>query len=94
MKLELYEHGPLLTLLVEGDGFLYHMVRILAGTLLYVGQGKIKPTDLPDILASGDRKQTGKTMPAQGLCLEWVYYDAAPFDLSLRHDIQGGLLYV
>jgi tRNA pseudouridine38-40 synthase len=94
LNLELIEQHPLLTLVVEGDGFLYHMVRILAGTLLYVGQGKINPYDLPEILIAGDRKRTGKTMPPEGLCLDWVYYDPQPFDLSLRQDLKGGILYV
>lgn len=73
-RLDLQQEGPLLTLTVQGNGFLYHMVRILAGTLLYVGQHRIQPEDLPAILKSRDRRLAGKTMPPQGLCLERVFY--------------------
>jgi len=57
-----------------GDGFLYNMVRILVGTLLDVGIGKIKLEDLREIILSKDRKKAGKTVPAQGLYLVEVYY--------------------
>lgn len=77
--IDLTQNGPLLTLTVEGDGFLYHMVRIIAGTLLYAGQGKIAAADLPAIIAGRDRRQAGKTMPPQGLCLEKVLYDPVLF---------------
>ncbi len=60
---------------VEGAGFLWNMVRIIAGTLLEVGRGRFKPDDIPDIIASGDRKRAGKTLPAHGLSLEWVSFD-------------------
>ena len=59
---------------VTGEAFLYNMVRIIAGTLFYVGTGKIAPTDIPDIIASLDRARAGKTMPPEGLTLERVYY--------------------
>ena len=72
--IELTEHGPELRLRVTGDGFLYHMVRILTGTLVAVGRGELAPEDMAAILASGDRTRAGETMPACGLCLEEVYY--------------------
>ncbi len=78
-RLELTQKGPELTLTVEGNGFLYHMVRILAGTLLYVGLDRIRPEDLSEILKSRDRRQAGKTMPPQGLCLEKVFYTTELF---------------
>jgi tRNA pseudouridine38-40 synthase len=78
--LSLTTTGPLTTLTVCGDGFLYHMVRILAGTLLAVGQHKLQPEDIPRILAGCDRKQAGKTMPPQGLCLERVLYNPPLFE--------------
>lgn len=59
---------------VEGDGFLYNMVRILAGTLCYVGQGKLGPDCIARALQTGDRLLLGPTAPPQGLCLEWVRY--------------------
>ena len=64
-----------ITIEVEGAGFLWNMVRIIAGTLLEVGRGKFKPDDIPDIIASGDRRRAGKTLPAHGLSLEWVSFD-------------------
>lgn len=57
-----------------GDGFLYNMVRIMVGTLIDVGLGKINPDEIPDIIKSKDRKRAGKTVPAQGLYLMEVYY--------------------
>ena len=57
-----------------GDGFLYNMVRILVGTLLEVGLGKINVEELKSIIASKDRTKAGKTVPAQGLYLVEVYY--------------------
>lgn len=64
-----------LLLRLSGNGFLYNMVRIIAGTLLEVGRGKLDPKDIPAILASTDRKQAGPTLPPQGLRLEWVRYE-------------------
>ena len=57
-----------------GDGFLYHMVRILAGTLIEVGLHRREPEEMERILASLDREQAGFTAPAQGLCLVSVEY--------------------
>ncbi len=59
---------------LTGSGFLYNMVRIIAGTLLDVGMGKIDPEEIPDIIKSKDRKRAGKTLPAVGLYLVEVNY--------------------
>lgn len=59
---------------VEGNGFLYNMVRIIAGTLVYVGLHKLTLADVEKIISSGDRTLAGKTLPAQGLCLLKVDY--------------------
>ena len=59
---------------VTGTGFLYNMVRIISGTLLDVGLGKIKPEDIPSIIESKDRTKAGKTLPAHGLYLLQVNY--------------------
>ena len=67
--------GRLITIEVSGSGFLYHMVRILSGTLVAVGQGKIRPGDMQSLILSRDRRQSGKTMPASGLYLARVDYD-------------------
>ena len=59
---------------ITGSGFLYNMVRIIVGTLVSVGEGKILPEEIPDIILSQDRKKAGKTMPAHALYLYKVYY--------------------
>jgi len=59
---------------VSGNGFLWNMVRIIAGTLVAVGESRFAPDDIPDMIASGDRQRTGRTMPPEGLCLMWIKY--------------------
>lgn len=66
--------SKLIELEVSGDGFLYNMVRIIAGTLIYVGNGKIKYDDIPAIIESRDRRRAGQTAPAHGLYLVEVYF--------------------
>lgn len=61
-------------LIVTGDGFLYHMVRILMGTIVAVGQRKIASEDIPRLIEQKDRTKMGITMPASGLVLEKVFY--------------------
>lgn len=60
---------------VAGPGFLYNMVRIITGTLVEVGRGRIDANAIPAILASRDRDQAGPTLPPQGLRLEWIHLD-------------------
>ncbi len=60
---------------IVGDHFLHNMVRIIIGTMVEIGRGKLLPTCIPDILAACDRRKAGPTAPAKGLCLEKVYYD-------------------
>lgn len=67
--------GDLLTITCRGEGFLYNMVRIIAGTLLDVGRGKIAPEKIPDILSAKDRSSAGVTAPALGLTMWQVLYD-------------------
>lgn len=57
---------------VEGNGFLWNMVRIIAGTLVEIGRGIKKADDMPAILESRDRARAGPTLPPTGLCLEWI----------------------
>ncbi|ACM21986.1 tRNA pseudouridine38/39/40 synthase [Geotalea daltonii FRC-32] len=59
---------------VHGSGFLKNMVRVIAGTLVAVGQGKLDPSAIPGLLAGGDRSASGITAPPQGLCLMEVFY--------------------
>ncbi len=73
---ELTSPAPeLLALDVRGNAFLHNMVRIVAGTLVQVGLGRIDPGELPAIIASGDRKRAGPTAPPHGLTLMAVRYD-------------------
>jgi tRNA pseudouridine38-40 synthase len=62
---------------VVGNGFLYNMVRIIAGTLLEVGRGALEPEQMPAILATKDRRAAGPTLPSNGLCLMWIRYPEA-----------------
>jgi len=59
---------------VSGNGFLYNMVRIIVGTLIEIGAGKIRPEQIDDIMKKCDRKLAGRTAPRQGLYLVEVYY--------------------
>lgn len=71
--------GGLVTLTVAADGFLYNMVRILAGTLLDMARGRLDPGDMDGILASRDRGRAGYTAPPHGLWLTDVYYPKEAF---------------
>lgn len=73
-SLKVIEDGQILAFEVEGNGFLYNMVRIIAGTLVYIGRGKLPESVIDDMLATGNRKLGGKTFPAKGLCLMRVEY--------------------
>ncbi|MHB1419565.1 MAG: tRNA pseudouridine(38-40) synthase TruA [Bacillota bacterium] len=66
--------GNLLRITVEANGFLYNMVRIIVGTLVDVGRGKLQPADLAEIIASHQRETAGSTAPPQGLFLVRVHY--------------------
>jgi len=66
--------GPLLTFIIEGDGFLYKMCRGIVGTLVQAGQGKIAPQAIRNILRRKDRRAAGMTAPAHGLVLWKVFY--------------------
>ena len=66
--------GDFVEFRVAGDGFLYNMVRIIAGTLLEAGKGRIEPDDMEKIIASCDRSRAGATAPARGLKLVQILY--------------------
>ena len=63
-----------LDIYVTGNGFLYNMVRIIAGTLVYAGLGKLGVEDVKRVLETGDRTLAGKTLPPEGLTLVSVGY--------------------
>lgn len=68
------KEGPLYRIYVTGEGFLYHMVRNIAGALVDAGTGDMTKDRLLSILASRDRRQLGMTAPAEGLCLLKAYF--------------------
>ena len=72
--IDIVKEGDLITFTFQGNGFLYHMIRILVGTLLEVGRGERKADTMPDILESKTRENAGALVPGQGLMLEEVYY--------------------
>lgn len=65
---------------VSADGFLWNMVRIIAGTLVEVGRGKLAPESMGGVIATRDRNAAGPTAPAHGLCLMWGLYPGDPSD--------------
>ena len=67
--------GDIVCFTVSGSGFLYNMVRIMVGTLLYIGEGKLPQGCIPKIIASRDRTLAGITVEPQGLYLNRVFYD-------------------
>lgn len=73
-SLDVEKNGDIIKITVTGNGFLYNMVRIIAGTLIFAGCGKLDPDSMEDIIASKDRKRAGITAPPQGLFLTEVYY--------------------
>lgn len=76
-SVEVEEQGKDIVIRVCGNGFLYNMVRIIAGTLMEVGRGRRKPEDIANILEAKDRMAAGATAPAQGLTL--VKYEFEDF---------------
>ena len=74
-KGDVYQEGCKIFIELTGNGFLYNMVRIISGTIVDVGLGKINADDIPEILKSGDRTKAGKTLPPHGLYLVSVNYD-------------------
>ena len=72
--LELELKDDVIKIFVSADGFLYNMVRIIVGTLIEVGKGKIKPEDIESIIKNGDRSKAGPCVPPNGLVLEKVFY--------------------
>ena len=78
-SLDVSKRDEMIYIRISGNGFLYNMVRIMVGTLLYVNYG-IKPGEtVREIIASGDRLRAGHTAPAHGLYLNRVFYDTASF---------------
>ncbi|MFN0069345.1 MAG: tRNA pseudouridine(38-40) synthase TruA [Limisphaerales bacterium] len=73
-RVDVRRRGPEITVVIEGDGFLYKMCRGIAGTLVQAGLGKLTAAAIPEILAGRDRRQAGMNAPALGLTLWRVKY--------------------
>ena len=73
-RCDLKKNGPLLTFVIEADGFLYKMCRGIVGTLVQTGRGKFALSDIKTMLAALDRRAAGMTAPAHGLVLWKVFY--------------------
>jgi tRNA pseudouridine38-40 synthase len=73
-RCDIKRQGPLLSFVIEGDGFLYKMCRGIVGTLVQVGQTKFKPSEIKTMIAKKDRRLAGMTAPAHGLVLWKVFY--------------------
>lgn len=73
-SIEIQQSGPEIVITYKGDGFLYHMVRILMGTLIEVGQGTRRVEEMERLIASGTREMAGALAPAKGLALMEVRY--------------------
>lgn len=71
----IYQEDERIYIELTGNGFLYNMVRIIAGTLVDVGMGKIQPDEIPEIIKLGKRENAGKTLPPNGLYLVKVMYE-------------------
>lgn len=68
-------HGDLVEFTVSADGFLYNMVRIMVGTLLWVERGRLTPEQIPDVISSRNRERAGSTVKPDGLYLKTIRYD-------------------
>ncbi len=78
LALTVVRRGDAVTIEVEADGFLYNMVRSIAGTLVLVGTGKRPESWVAEVLAAQTRVEAGPTAPPQGLCLMLVRYGDDP----------------
>lgn len=73
-RLQVTKKGQFIYFLLEADGFLYKMARNITGTLVDIGLGRRKPSEIPQLIQKGDRSLAGPTAPARGLCLWKVIY--------------------
>ena len=73
-EIQIEKSGDRITIRITGEGFLYNMVRIIAGTLMDIGGGLYSPEKMKEILEAKDRKKAGPTAPARGLTLMKIQY--------------------
>ncbi len=79
-RLDIDEEDGIIRLRITANGFLYNMVRIITGTLVYVGNGKLAPEDIPELILAKDRRRVGMTAPPQGLKLMYTVYPDFTFE--------------
>ncbi len=82
-----HRDGDMIIFRVCGNGFLYNMVRIMVGTLLFIQAGRIAPNSIPDIIAAKDRSKAGKTAGPEGLYLNHIFY-GEPYNRIIHPHIQ------
>jgi len=71
-RCEVIDHAPDVQIITEGSGFLWNQVRIMAGTLVEVGLGRMTLAQVDRIFEMGDRREAGPTLPPEGLSLQWI----------------------
>lgn len=81
-SMELEKNGDFIEIIVEGNNFLRHMIRIIVGTIIYVGAGRIELENIPVIMKAKDRRLAGVTARSEGLFLEKVYYGENLLDID------------
>lgn len=74
MSLSVTSNEDIIKIYIRADGFLYNMVRIITGTLVWAGEGRIRPEEVKEIIQKKDRSFSGPTAPPQGLALYKIYY--------------------
>jgi tRNA pseudouridine38-40 synthase len=90
-RCDVQKRGPLLTFIIEADGFLYKMCRGIVGTIIQIGLGKFPPAQVESMLRSKDRRIAGMSAPAHGLVLWKVFYPAGrktPKPVAQAPDLQ------
>ena len=75
-----HERDGVVEIVISADGFLYNMVRIIAGTLVAVSDGKLTPAEISSLIENGDRTQAGVTLPPHGLYLNRIWYPQGEVD--------------
>ena len=78
--LDVTENNGLIKIRITANGFLYNMVRIITGTLVYVGNGKLESDDIPELISAKARKRAGMTAPPEGLFLLSTVYPNFTFE--------------
>lgn len=86
-SLDVVRDGEEITIYISGNGFLYNMVRIIAGTLIRVGRGFYQPEQVKEILETKERTEAGVTAPPQGLRLAKIKYSSGTCSDSKVHDV-------